>query len=90
MQRLSDGLSLGRLTPWRCHCSCGGEIRLSKKHCLRIASLDPWPSVEIGSDEFRAIKEAKAKLTTVLGIEEKFALLVENYASMSGRCSICP
>jgi hypothetical protein len=53
---------------------------LSKKHCLRIASLDPWPSVEIGSDEFRAIKEAKAKLTTVLGIEEKFALLVENYA----------
>jgi len=35
--------------------------------------------VDIGADEFRAIEEAKAKLTTILGIEEKFALLVENY-----------
>ena len=52
---------------------------MSEKHCLRIASLDPWPSVDIGADEFRGIKEAKAKLTTILGIEDKFALLVENY-----------
>src|ERR1035437_7025937 len=52
---------------------------MSKRYCLRIATLDPWPSVDIGADEFRAIKEAQAKLTTILGIEEKFALLVENY-----------
>src|ERR1035437_2440293 len=52
---------------------------MSKRYCLRIATLDPWPSVDIGADEFRAIEEAKAKLTTILGIEEKFALLVENY-----------
>jgi hypothetical protein len=47
---------------------------------LKNCNSGPLASVDIGADEFCAIEEAKAKLTAILGIEEKFALLVENYA----------
>ena len=49
-------------------------------HRLAILTLDNWPFAEISSAEFDAIKDAKTKLTIALEIEEKFELLVENYA----------
>jgi hypothetical protein len=50
------------------------------KHSLAILTLDKWPSVEITGEEFQNIKNAKTSLIIALGIEEKFTLLVENYA----------
>jgi hypothetical protein len=44
-----------------------------------ITTLDPWPSIAITAEDFRDIKKAKTNLMIALGIEEKFALLVENY-----------
>jgi hypothetical protein len=48
-------------------------------HRLAITTLDPWPSIAITAEDFRDIRKAKTNLMTALGIEEKFALLVENY-----------
>ena len=50
------------------------------RHRLAILSLDNWPFVEISSGDFDEIKDAKTKLTIALELEEKFELLVENYA----------
>ena len=50
------------------------------RYRLAILTLDNWPFVEISSGEFEEIKDAKTKLTIALELEEKFELLVDNYA----------
>jgi len=47
---------------------------------ITIATVGDWPFIEITPDEFQRIKIARANLLVALGIEEKFQLLVDNYA----------
>jgi hypothetical protein len=42
--------------------------------------MGEWPYIDISLDEFNRIKIAKDNLFTILGVEEKFDMLLQNYA----------
>ncbi len=41
--------------------------------------IGPWPFVEITGDHFRELKTAKQNISILLGIEEKFEMVIDNY-----------
>ncbi len=47
---------------------------------ITSATVGDWRFVEISRKEFEDIKTAKTKLLVVLNVDEKFELLIENYA----------
>jgi hypothetical protein len=50
------------------------------KYMLTVLALGSWPFVEISAEEFAQAKDAKERLVTFIGIEEKLDILLENYA----------
>ena len=50
------------------------------KFCLGRGLIGPWPYIPISADEFNGIKAAKDNLYTILGVEEKFDMILQNYA----------
>jgi len=50
------------------------------KYGITVCTLERWPIVNASEAEFCGLKAAKTSLLTVLGIEEKFDALLENYA----------
>ena len=49
------------------------------KHQLHRGVLGPCPTIPITADEFNELRYARQSLFVLLGIEEKFRMLVENY-----------
>ena len=48
------------------------------KYCLGRGFIGDWPYLDISADEFNSLKAAKKDLFTVLGVEEKFDLVLQN------------
>jgi hypothetical protein len=49
------------------------------KHCITAGQIGPWTDIEISSGEFDEIRFAKRHFFKLLGMEEKFEMLVANY-----------
>ena len=49
------------------------------KHLLHRGVFGNWPSIEISSQNFHQLKHAKRGLFILVGIEEKFEMLSQNY-----------
>ena len=49
------------------------------KHCIHRGVLGNWPSLDISSENFQRLKQAKRALFILVGIEEKFEMLSQNY-----------
>ena len=47
--------------------------------CLGRGFIGKWPYVEISPAEFNSLETAKDNLFTVIGVEEKFDMLLRNY-----------
>ena len=54
------------------------------RHGITRAVLEGAPFLPISPEEFQAVKAAHRNLLVLLGIEEKFAALLENYAEYEG------
>lgn len=50
-----------------------------KRHCLGRGILGNWPYVDIPAQEFEDLKQAKRNIFVLLGIEEKFDMVVDNF-----------
>ncbi len=48
--------------------------------CIGRGVIGPWPYIDISLEEFHRIKTDKDNLFTILGVEEKFDMLLQNYA----------
>lgn len=49
------------------------------KFCLHLGVLGNWPVLDISRDDFERLKKAKRGLFVLVGIEEKFEMLLDNY-----------
>lgn len=49
------------------------------KFCLHLGVLGNWPVLDISIDDFERLKKAKRGLFVLVGIEEKFEMLLDNY-----------
>jgi hypothetical protein len=52
---------------------------MSMTHCVGRGVIGPWPFIEITGDRFRELKEAQQNISILLGIEEKFEMVIDNY-----------
>lgn len=49
------------------------------EYCVGRGVIGPWPFVDISAEDFRQLKAATQGISVLLGIEEKFDMVVENY-----------
>src|SRR6266849_1778491 len=49
------------------------------RNCIGSGFIGPWPFVDISAQEFELVKTAKHNLFVLLGVEEKFNLVIGNY-----------
>lgn len=54
------------------------------RHCIGRGVIGPWPFVGISEDYFARLKTAKHNVFVLLGIEEKFGMIVDNYLEYEG------
>ncbi len=49
------------------------------KFCIHRGVMGNGPTLDISSEEFESVKEARRRLFILVGVEEKFDMLVQNY-----------
>jgi hypothetical protein len=49
------------------------------RYCLGRGVIGPWPFIDITGGDFARLKDAKQNLFLLLGVEEKFRMIVDNY-----------
>lgn len=49
------------------------------RYYVGLGVIGPWPFIDISDREFQAVTTAKRNLLRLLGVEEKFRMLIENF-----------